>query len=215
MSDLCAKLHRIIREGKRFDFCTGYQAIPLNGVYIMFEKGELAHDNDRIVRIGTHTGDKQLQSRIWPHFENENKNRSIFRKNIGRCLLNKEHSSYLETWELDSTSRKDKEKNLPLIDKVFEADIEKQISAYAQANLSFCVLEIPYKEERLYFERRLIGTVSGCRECSASPGWLGNSSPKPQIRYSGLWQVQGLNSPPLSQEELAVVSDKLICQDSL
>jgi hypothetical protein len=87
----------------------GNEAIPLNGIYIMFEKDEVGHDGDRIVRIGTHTGDRQLKNRIYQHFENENKNRSMFRKNIGRCILNKERSPYLSTWELDTTSKKNKE----------------------------------------------------------------------------------------------------------
>ena len=34
-----------------------------------------------------------------PKFVKENKNRSIFRKNIGRCLLNKDQSEYLPLWE--------------------------------------------------------------------------------------------------------------------
>ena len=42
---------------------------------------------DRIVRIGTHTGENQLRSRLMQHFVKENKNRSIFRKNIGRCFF--------------------------------------------------------------------------------------------------------------------------------
>ena len=74
--------------------------IPLNGIYILFEKGEFAHNTNRIVRIGTHTGNNQLHSRLFQHFLNENKDRSIFRKNIGRALLNKERDTFLEKWEL-------------------------------------------------------------------------------------------------------------------
>ncbi|GAG98657.1 unnamed protein product, partial [marine sediment metagenome] len=58
------------------------QEIPKNGIYILFEKGECAHSTDRIVRIGTHTGKNKLRSRLKEHL-NENKDRSIFRKNIG------------------------------------------------------------------------------------------------------------------------------------
>ena len=53
---------------------------------------------DRIVRIGTHRGDNNLYNRLKEHFINENKDRSIFRKNIGRALLNKNQDSYLEIW---------------------------------------------------------------------------------------------------------------------
>ncbi|MDR3543676.1 MAG: hypothetical protein P4L69_22375 [Desulfosporosinus sp.] len=210
MSELCNKLHTLIREGQRLDFSMGYYTIPHNGIYIMFEKGEFAHKGDRIVRIGTHTGDKQLRSRIYQHFENENKNRSIFRKNIGRCFLNKEHNTYLSTWELDTTSKEKKERFSHLIDKAYESEIEKKISHYIQENLSYCLLEVPSKEKRLYYEARLIGTVSGCLECFPSEKWLGQFSPVDKIKKSGLWQVKELYSCPLNEDEFAFVSDSLI-----
>jgi hypothetical protein len=76
-------------------------AFPLNGIYILFEKGETAHDTNRIVRVGTYPGDKQLRSR--QHFLVENKDRSIFRKNIGRALLRRGQDPFLPLWELDRT----------------------------------------------------------------------------------------------------------------
>jgi len=210
MSELCNQLHLLVREGKRFDFSTGYDEIPLNGIYIMFEKGEFAHTGDRIVRIGTHTGNNQLKSRIYQHFENENKNRSIFRKNIGRCFLNRANSHYLPTWELDTTSRRKKELYSNLIDKELEIEIERQISQYIQTNLSFCLLNVPSKEDRLYYEARLIGTVSCCSDCTATSNWLGNFSPTEKIRKSGLWQVKELYSKVLSTDELSFISTALI-----
>jgi hypothetical protein len=210
MSELCEQLHTLIREGKRFDFSMGYDGIPLDGIYIMFEKGEFSHDGDRIVRIGTHTGDKQLKSRIYQHFENENKNRSIFRKNLGRCYLNREHNQYLSIWELDTTSKAEKELNLHLIDRGFESELEKQISQYIQENLSFCLLNVPSKEDRIYYEARLIGTVSGCSECVPSDNWLGQFSPVDKIRKSGLWQVNELYKKPLNKNEFSFISKTLI-----
>jgi hypothetical protein len=188
----------------------GYDQIPLNGIYIMFEHGELGHGMDRIVRIGTHTGDDQLKSRIYQHFEKENKNRSIFRKNIGRCLLRKEQNPYLSTWNLDTTSKKDRLKHGDLIDHRFEKEIEKRISNYIQQNITFCILEVPEKKGRLDLEARLIGTVSNCKECHASENWLGIYSPEDKIRERGLWQVQKLSSNPLSEDELAPISTNLI-----
>ena len=58
---------------------------------------------DRIVRVGTDTGQNNLKSRMSQHFTNENKDRSIFRKNIGRAILNKNNSSLLNYWNLDLT----------------------------------------------------------------------------------------------------------------
>ena len=208
--NLCEQLHLLVRMGKRFDFSMGYSDIPLNGIYIMFERGEFAHGGDRIVRIGTHTGDRQLKSRIFQHFENKNKNRSIFRKNIGRCFLNRDNDPYLSTWELDTTTKEKKELYSNIIDKEFEASVEKQISQYIQNNLSFCLLDVPSKEDRLYYEARLIGTVSNCIECSPSPSWLGAHSPVAKITKSGLWQVMELYSKELSVDELNFISSSLI-----
>jgi hypothetical protein len=210
MSELCKQLHDIIREGKRYDFSMGYDAIPFNGIYIMFEQGESAHGGDRIVRIGTHTGDKQLRSRIYQHFENENKNRSIFRKNIGRCILNHDNNPYLSAWDLDTTTKDKKEQYASLIDKEFETKIEKKISLYIQQNLSFCLLSVPSKDERLYYEARLIGTVSSCADCFPSANWLGCYSPISKIQKSGLWQVMELYKDPLSMDEFDFISKSLI-----
>ena len=78
----CEEIHRLFNSLKRYRFPCVPEEIPLNGIYILFQKGEKAHGVDRIVRIGTHTGLNQLRSRLWQHFINENKDRSIFRKNI-------------------------------------------------------------------------------------------------------------------------------------
>lgn len=210
MSEICNNLHEVLKEGRRFDFSMGYTDIPLNGIYIMFEKGEYGHNGDRIVRIGTHTGDKQLRSRIFQHYENENKNRSIFRKNIGRCILNQKSDPYLSIWELDNTRKNEKAKNQNLINHKYEHEIEKEISKYIQDNLSFVILEIPTKELRLFFESRLIGTVSRCEECYPSQLWFGLQSPVKKIRESGLWQVMELYSQPLNYDELEQVKGYLL-----
>jgi hypothetical protein len=119
--------------------------IPNNGIYIVFENGEKYGVLDKIVRVGTHTGDKKLRSRLNQHFVMENKNRSIFRKNIGRCILNKEKSPYLPLWELDITSRTEKEKNIKLLDLDFEKQIEKRISEYIKPIYHFAFSKLTRK----------------------------------------------------------------------
>jgi hypothetical protein len=210
INSTCAELHSIIHKGHRFFFKEGYKNIPKNGIYLIFEKGEKAHGGDRIVRVGTHTGNKQLPSRIFQHFENKNKNRSIFRKNIGRCFLNKDKDDYLCKWDLDTTTKRNKEKFSTLINIEYEREIEEKISAYIQANLSFSVIEIATKEERMLLESRLIGTISSCTECKPSKTWLGNCSPVEKIRKSGLWQVMELYKQSLNDNELNIVRHGLI-----
>lgn len=203
MKSIASRLHILFNEQKRFSFPFKRQIneIPENGIYIIFENGEKFENLDRIVRIGTHTGERQLRSRLNQHFIKENKNRSIFRKNIGRCILNKNRSSYLPLWELDTTSRADKEKNLKLLDLDFEKKIEKKISDYIQTNLTFCIFQVNTKEQRLFWESKIISTLAKSQELKPSKNWLGNYSTKDKIKMVGLWQVNELFKSSLTEEE--------------
>lgn len=203
MKSIASRLHILFNEQRRFSFPFKQQIneIPENGIYIIFENGEKFENLDRIVRIGTHTGERQLRSRLNQHFIKENKNRSIFRKNIGRCILNKNRSSYLPLWELDTTSRADKEKNLKLLDLDFEKKIEKKISDYIQTNLTFCIFQVNTKEQRLFWESKIISTLAKSQELKPSKNWLGNYSTKDKIKTVGLWQVNELFKSSLTEEE--------------
>jgi hypothetical protein len=58
---VCEALHERANSLQAFRFPFDEGRIPINGIYILFEKGETAHGTNRIVRVGTHTGDKQLR----------------------------------------------------------------------------------------------------------------------------------------------------------
>jgi len=62
MHQLCEELHLWANALPRVSFPFDPLALPLNGLYLLFEKGETAHDTTRIVRVGTHTGNDQLRS---------------------------------------------------------------------------------------------------------------------------------------------------------
>jgi hypothetical protein len=211
MRNIVLELHQIFNEQKRYSFPFEHfiNEIPENGIYIIFENGEKYKTFDRIVRVGTHTGNNQLRSRLNQHFIKENKNRSIFRKNIGRCFLNKESNPYLRLWELDITSRTQKEKNLKLLDLDFEKKIEKIISNYVQTNLSFCVFQIDSKDDRLFWESKIISTIAKATDIEPSENWLGNQSTKDKIKISGLWQVNELYNDSLTELELDQLKNKI------
>jgi hypothetical protein len=211
MTSLTFRLHKLFNEQNRFTFPfkDREKEIPRNGIYVIFEKGEKFNNIDRIVRVGTHTGEKQLPSRLNQHFVKENKNRSIFRKNIGRCFLNKEKSQYLDLWELDITSKADKDKNLKLLDLDFENKLEKRISEYIQTNLSFCVFEVDTKEQRLFWESKIISTLAKSKELLPSTNWLGNYSTKDKIKQSGLWQVNELYKEELTETEFEELKQQM------
>ena len=202
MDNYCNNIHQLFNNMKRHSFPFQKNLIPKNGIYILFEKGEIAHSVDRIVRIGTHNGNNQLLSRINQHFINENKDRSIFRKNIGRALLNKDNDIFLEQWEIDLTTRESKEKYLKNIDIEKIKIIEKKITKYIKEYFSFIVFEIENKENRLLMESKIISTVSLCSECKQTENWLGNYSPKEKIKKSGLWLVNELWKKPLEKIDM-------------
>jgi hypothetical protein len=64
------------------------------------------------------------------------------------------------------------------------------------------VIRLENKTDRLSVESKLISTLSHCKECGPSAGWLGAFSPKEKIRGSGLWLVNELYKVPLSIEDL-------------
>jgi len=201
MSEICKELHFIFNNMKRLSFPFDKSKIPSNGIYILFEKGEKAHGAERVVRIGTHTGQNQLRSRLFQHFVNENKDRSIFRKNIGRAILNKEKNNFIKKWELDLTTKKAKDLYSSSIDFEKQREIESRVTKYIQENFSFVVFQVDDKDKRLEFESRIISTISLCNECNPYEFWFGRFSPKEKIKNSGLWLVNELYKKPFSLGE--------------
>jgi len=202
MSDICSEIHHIFQNLKRYNFPFNGEELPKNGIYILFEEDELAHNGERIVRVGTHTGSNNLAKRLKEHFMKENKDRSIFRKNIGRAILFKREDSFLKQWNWDLTTRANKDKYSSLVDVDKQKIIEEEVSQYIKNNFSFAVFEVKSKTDRLNFESKLISTISLCEDCKSSRQWLGESSPIHKIKESGLWLVQGLYKTPLDFDEL-------------
>ena len=199
MSDMCARLHHQFQQQPVFSFPFDDSAIPLNGIYVLFEAGETAHGTNRIVRVGTHTGNNQLRSRLKQHFVNEKKDRSIFRKNIGRALLNRDKDPFLALWEIDLTTSEAKRKHGPLIDCAKQSVVEHMVTNVIQKRFHFAVFRVDEKDKRLELEARIISTISQCHDCGPSPQWLGHHSPKNKILESGLWLVNELYGEPLSE----------------
>ena len=161
----------------------------------------------RIVRIGTHKRKMDFdEDKAKPS------DRSIFRRNIGGALLNKDKDSYLEVWEIDFLPKKNRIKYGHLRDIEKEKSVEQQIREILRNRFFFRLMVI--KNEKIGnggLESKLIGTVNKCKKCKPSENWLGNYSPKEQIRISGLWLVQHLNAREVSGKEMKVVED-LVCK---
>ena len=202
MSKTCDELHQLGSQLPRNRFPFSRSSIPQDGIYVLFERGEPAHGGDRIVRVGMNTGRGTLPSRLKEHFITENKDRSIFRKNMGRAILNRDEDPFLQHWDIDLTTRKNRERYEHLIDKDRQREIERQVTEYIQDNFSFVTIPVRDKGRTKQLEARIISTVSLCSACGPSETWLGRHSPKLKIRQSGLWQVNRLYQQPLSPYDL-------------
>src|SRR5207247_1577594 len=118
-----------------------YDHLPRNGIYFFCEKGEIwghGGNSPRIVRVGTHR-EGNFRSRMADHYVinqrkmefNRNqpapKDRSIFRKNIGRAILHRDCDPYEAIWNIDFTTLASRQMNGshrdPAKEKQIEADV--------------------------------------------------------------------------------------------
>ena len=203
--DLCSHVHAAVRQLPVLFFPARKDGLPNNGLYILFEQGEIGHNGSRIVRVGSHTGTGNLPSRLVEH-TTANKDRSIFRKNIGRALLNRAHDPFLEQWNWDLTSKEKRALFGPRLDTNRQQEVEKAVTGYIVENLSFVVIGVEDRTARLSLEKALIATIAQCPRCKRSSNWLGNFSPVDSIRKSGLWLKQHLNGETLSRDQLLWLS---------
>lgn len=196
-------LHEWFNGLKRYTFDFNEKEIFQNGLYVLFESGEKFEGLDRIVRIGTHTGQNNLVKRLSEHFLRPNKDRSVFRKHIGRAILVRDNDHELLThWNIDLTSKKSREKWEGKIDKTAIQVVENKVSDYMKNHFSFTVIPIENKEKRLFFETGIVATVLQSPSFYPSPNWLGKFATQAKIRDSGLWQIQGQNGTPLDCDSL-------------
>lgn len=195
-------LHLLFNDLPRYRWRMINEVPFTNGIYVMFEKGEYYKDRDRIVRVGTHRSSNRLRGRLADHFIKEDSNGSIFRKNIGRVLLNKSSRSYLKTWEIDTRSIINREKYGHLVDENLEKRLEERISQYLRENISFVCFPVSEPFERMRLEEGIIATLNSDPVFSSSDIWIGGSSPISEIRNSGLWNREGLYGTPLTKNEI-------------
>ncbi len=194
MNTACHILHERLSELPRLDFSYQKNDIPPDGIYIMFENGETAHNTDRIVRIGINTASKNLPKRLKDHFHRSKKDSSVLRRHIGKAILNERDDPFFENWKIKRS--KIGENNIARLEQ-----IEQEVSLHITNNLTFSVIPILSKSERLYIESALLTTINNCSHCKPTKKWLGVYHPRSKISDSGLWNIQGLNKTPLSPEE--------------
>jgi hypothetical protein len=221
MSELCKWLHEQLEELPLIRYPFDLDDLPECGVYFFYEDGEVwGHGGDklRIVRVGTHKGGS-LRNRIAEHYllggyecrmyfdENKPKpsDRSIFRKNIGMALLNRDGDSYLKIWRKKFVERKIREQCRFMRDIEKEKKLEEEITKIIREKFSFRFIILDDQMERMRLEGALIGTLASCKLCRPSENWLGKYSPVSKIRGSGLWLTQHLNAKPINERDKEVI----------
>lgn len=222
MSELCKWLHQQLEQLPLIKYPFNTTNLPENGIYFFYEEGEnwghgSAHP--RIVRVGT-SKDGNLRKRIAEHFLlDESKmnfdaskpaprERSIFRKNIGRALLNQRKDAYLTIWEIDFTTHEAREEYAHFRDIAKEKALEAEITSVLRSKFSFRVIEFTGQAKRMGstgLESVLIGTLARCPFCQPSTNWLGRTSPKPEIANGKLWLIQHLNANSINALDKAAI----------
>jgi len=226
MSELCKWLHEQLEKLPLIKYPFRLEQLPRNGIYFFYEEGEVwghGGNKPRIVRVGTHRNGR-FRSRIKEHYllneswMNFDKNkpkpsdRSIFRKNIGRVLLNKNEDNYLKIWNISFIPRRNRELWGHKRDIEKEKKIERMITKILRERFSFRFIILSDQEKRMGskgIESSLIGTIAQCKLCKPSANWLGNYSPKRKIKESGLWLVQHLKATPINERDKEIISNAI------
>lgn len=222
MSEKCKWLHDLVQALPVIRWPFELESLPRNGIYFFYEEGETwGHrgDRPRIVRVGTHR-EGNFRSRIADHYvinerkmefnrnQSAPKDRSIFRKHIGRALLHRNRDPYEAMWEIDFTTRSAREAKGPRRNVDTEKRIERQVTRILRERFMFRWIELEGQERRMGtrgLEASLIGTLGRCGECHPSSSWLGRFSPTSKIVQSGLWLVQHLEAPEISEDSTAEI----------
>src|SRR5437867_720423 len=139
---MCKRLHELVENLPETRWPFSLHHFPRNGVYFFYETGEIwGHGNahTRIVRVGTHR-EGNFRSRIADHYVIDEhkmefdqnraapKDRSIFRKNIGRALLHRDGHPYEAMWNVDFTTRASRDARGTVRNVEKEKQIERQVT---------------------------------------------------------------------------------------
>jgi hypothetical protein len=179
---------------------------PARGVYFFFEPLEVrkeSGDGQRVVRVGTHAltaGSRStLRQRLRQHRGQAsglgNHRGSIFRLLVGEALLARGNLPHCPSWGVKGDISRASDVLNVSCDTLAkaEAPIERAVSCYL-SSMPFLWLDVDDepgpKSRRGLIERNSIALLSNHQRPvldPASPGWLGNTSNRPLVRGSGLW----------------------------
>lgn len=179
------------------------------GVYFFFETTETRanHDELRIVRIGSHSGEKSsIESRVVGEHAID-WGRSVFRNHLGAALIrqgkfdNEIDSADRDKWAAlwsscvgSNTAHNDPKRLHPTLHSLHP------IVTRTIESMTLVWVEIADRTERLELEKQCIRLLSNYQRQGApidapSHGWLGRHSLHEEVQHSGLWNVQHVKKP--------------------
>lgn len=212
--DLYDQIHEFFNQQQRFSFpydkAEVKQITDLNGLYILFEKGESYIGFDRIVRIGSHDGENRLIKRLKDHFLASKQRNSVFRKHIGRCFLTIKNDKYIHSWNKPFKKKIDKERFKDAVDLEYEKKYEKLITNYICDNLSFTLIPKVYSKcKRDEIEEGLIASLAQSPKRTSTENWLGNYHPDNRIKNAKIWNIEHLKGEPINQEQFEELKNEI------
>ena len=179
------------------------------GVYFFFEPTDTRANSDelRIVRIGSHTGEKSsIESRVVGEHAKD-WGRSVFRNHLGAALIRQkkfdneidsaDREKWADLWSSSigsDTAHNDRNRLHPTLHSLHP------IVTRTFASMTLVWVEIADKTERLELEEQCIRLLSnylrqGAPIDAPSRDWLGRHSRHEEVRRSGLWNIKHVTKP--------------------
>jgi len=217
-------LGRRVDGARKLKRCTGYMDWPDRGVYVFLAPGEprTASDGLRAARIGTHAVSAGSNTSLWDrlkqhagtgsgsadHPHGGNHRGSVYRQRVGEAIIEKYglHDDYPDWGERWSGIDRDR-----AVVRDEEYLLERRVSAYIreQPFLPVALDDEPGPDsDRTFVERNVIALLSNRDTDPVDPrpnDWLGRHSRSPEIRASGLWNVNHVDETydPAALDRLA------------
>lgn len=205
---LLADLRKQVGGYRTLGESTGRMEWPQRGVYFFFAPDETreASNQLRVSRIGTHAVSAGSGTSLWNRLRTHrgtlsgtrpdggNHRGSVFRLRVGEAIINRDGiADEYPDWGEGSSASADI--------RNAEYALEKRVSEYIR-ELPLLWVDVddePGPEsQRAAIERNTIALLSNYRGDSLDSRestWLGTNSPNPEIRESGLWNVDHTKEP--------------------
>ncbi|MBE0475699.1 MAG: hypothetical protein IBX62_01160 [Coriobacteriia bacterium] len=174
---LSLRVHALAATLPRHDWRSDERALPPNGIYLMFERGERVRTPDgpvdRVVRVASHRKPGRLPKRVRATFgspySGQLRHAPPLRAHYSEALLRREAASP---------------------PGVGGPRFEDRVTQAIRLSFTFCVIPVEDADERYEFERSLIALLAQYPAAAPSSRWLGRFSSEAAIAKGGLWNVK-------------------------